>query len=180
MQENTRRLAVSIIDNQAIKCCIDKNLNVVPLNLEHLTNPFNLKFDIVLLHHVLEHIQKDAIIDLLSLIKKDFLVPNGKLLLAVPNAQANTDCYWAYEDWTHTTLFTSGSLYYVLSSAGFNDIEFIDVDCTKGSSLFVTIVRRIFLKIYKVNKNFWNKITGSAYHSPSIDVFSYEIKAKAL
>ena len=44
--------------------------------------------------------------------------------------QLNTDCYWAYEDFTHYTLFIAGSLLYVLREAGFTNIEF---DIVKNS-----------------------------------------------
>lgn len=100
-------------------------------------------------------------------------------MIAVPNAQSNTGCYWAYEDWTHTTLFTSGSIYYVLRSAGFEKIEFLDIDCTLDCSILKSFVRKFFLMIYKLNKKFWNKITCSSYHLPSPEIFSFEIKVKA-
>jgi 2-polyprenyl-3-methyl-5-hydroxy-6-metoxy-1,4-benzoquinol methylase len=167
------------IENEAIKHCLASDLNVKKLNLNHLENPFDFKFDVIIMSHVIEHIAKHEIINTLLLIKKNFLSNNGKLLIAVPNAQSNTDCYWAYEDWTHTTLFTSGSLYYILKAAGFEHVEFIDIDCTLGASPLKKILRIIFLFLYKTNKKFWNKITCSYYHQPSPQIFSYEIKAKA-
>jgi len=167
------------IEKSAIKFCKTNNLHVEELNLENLSNPFEFKFDIIILSHIIEHISKDEIINTLSLIKRDFLVDGGSLLIAVPNAQSNTNAYWAYEDWTHTTLFTSGSLYYVLKAAGFNTIEFLDIDCTLGSRGVKKVIRNILLKIYILNMNFWNKVTCSAYHKPSQQIFSYEIKCKA-
>ncbi len=50
----------------------------------------------------------------------------------MPNAQSHTGCYWAYEDFTHNTLFTAGSLLYVLKMAGFAHIEIIDKDALVG------------------------------------------------
>lgn len=168
------------IEKSAIEYCNANNLQVKELDLENLKNPFKLKFDVIILSHIIEHIPKDEIINTLDFIKKEFLIKNAKLLIAVPNAQSNTDCYWAYEDWTHTTLFTSGSLYYVLKASGFNSIEFLDIDCTlESKSKIKTVIRKILLKIYKMNRNFWNKVTGSAYHQPSPQIFSYEIKVKA-
>jgi SAM-dependent methyltransferase len=167
------------INVQAIESCLNNNLKVKQLNLENLKNPYDFKFDVIILTHIIEHIKKDDIINTLSLIKKKFLTEEGKLLIAVPNAQSNTDSYWAYEDWTHSTLFTSGSIYYVLKAAGFNKIEFLDIDCTLDNSKIKSIFRKLFLKIYVVNKNFWNKITNSAYHQQSPQIFSYEIKVKA-
>ena len=167
------------IDPTAIQSCQNNDLIVRQLNLENLKNPYDFKFEVIILSHIIEHIQKSEIINTLTFIKNEFLSENGKLLIAVPNAQSNTDSYWAYEDWTHTTLFTSGSIYYVLKAAGFDKIEFLDIDCTLGSSKIKSTVRKFFLMLYVANKNFWNKITHSAFHQQSPQIFSYEIKVKA-
>lgn len=167
------------IEKRAINYCISKGLNVKELDLNNLSNPFSIKFDYIIMSHVLEHIPKNEIINTLVIIKNEFLAENGKLLIAVPNAQSNTGCYWAYEDWTHTTLFTSGSIYYVLRAAGFKTVEFLDIDCTLEDHILKKMVRKFFLYLYKLNKNFWNKITCSSYHKPSPMIFSYEIKVKA-
>tara|TARA_B110001450_G_C17569997_1_gene460363 strand:- start:166 stop:882 length:717 start_codon:yes stop_codon:yes gene_type:complete len=176
---NYKNIYGADIDPTAIQSCQDNNLTVKQLNLENLINPYDFKFDVIILSHIVEHIKKSEIINTLTFIKNEFLSENGKLLIAVPNAQSNTDCYWAYEDWTHTTLFTSGSIYYVLKAAGFNKIEFLDVDCTLGNSKIKSIVRKFFLMLYVFNKKFWNKITNSAFHQQSPQIFSYEIKVKA-
>lgn len=167
------------IEENALKHCLDNKLVVKKLNIERLNNPFEFKFDFIILSHVIEHIPKNEIIKTLKIIKDRFLMENGILLIAVPNAQSNTNCYWAYEDWTHTTLFTSGSLYYVLKAAGYNNIEFLDIDCSLGLSFFKKAILRIFLAIYKIRITFWNRVTGSAFHQPSPQIYSYEIKAKA-
>lgn len=166
------------IEHSAIKQCTKNNLNVKELDLENIDNPFYFKFDVIILSHIIEHIPKSEIINTLSFIRKYFLLENGMLLISVPNAQSNTNAYWAYEDWTHTTLFTTGSLYYVLKSAGFNTIEFIDVDCTLGNSVIKKLLRQTFLVFYKLNYNFWNEVTCSSFHKQSPHVFSYEIKVK--
>ncbi|MFA5216262.1 class I SAM-dependent methyltransferase [Sulfuricurvum sp.] len=167
------------IEKSAMNFCINKGLNVKELDISNLKNPFLIKFDIIILSHIIEHIPKNEVINTLIIIKNEFLEKRGKLLISVPNAQSNTDCYWAYEDWTHTTLFTSGSLHYVLKAAGFDKIDFLDTDCTLGGSKIKSILKRFLLKIYKANRNFWNKVTSSAYHQPSPQIFSYEIKVKA-
>jgi hypothetical protein len=103
----------------------------------------------------------------------------GQLIVMVPNAQSNTGCYWAYEDFTHSTLFTAGSLYYVLCAAGFSQVEFIDIDCTAGMKPFKKLMKKCLLGLYIFHFGFWNKVTASAFHSPSPQIFSYEIKAIA-
>lgn len=164
------------IEDDALEYCEKTKLNVRRLNLIDLENPFDFKFDTIILSHVLEHIPKHAVVDTLKAIKEKFMSEKSCLIIAVPNAQSNTDCYWAYEDWTHNTLFTSGSLYYVLKAAGFELIEYVDVDSTEGRSFFQKYFRKIFLGIYKVNKRFWNIVTNSGFYKESEDIYSYEIK----
>ena len=168
------------IEVNAIKVCENNGLDVRQLNLDDLQNPYDFKFDVIILTHIIEHIPKDKIISTLSFIKNNFLKINGKVLIAVPNAQSNTEGYWMYEDWTHSTLFTSGSLYYVLKSAGFDSVDFLDIDCTLEVKVKIKIIiRKLFLKIYILNKTFWNHVTCSSYHKQSPQIFSYEIKCKA-
>ena len=167
------------IEDEALKYCEKANLNVKRLHLQKLDNPFDFKFDVILLSHVLEHIPKDAVIDTLKVIKQKFMSEESCLLIAVPNAQSNTDCYWAYEDWTHQTLFTAGSLYYVLKAAGFEGIDFVDVDSTEGRSVLQKCFRKLFLALYKGNKWFWNLVTNSGYYREFDDIYSYEIKCCA-
>ena len=135
-------------------------------------------YDFVLMSHVVEHFPKDQIIETLSKVR-DLLVPSGAVIVMVPNAQSNTGAYWAYEDFTHETLFTTGSLYYVLRAAGFSTVDFLDPDVTEGMALHRKAVKKIFLALYRFNYRFWNRITSSATHAPSPHVFSYEIKALA-
>lgn len=167
------------IEATAIQHCRNSGLNVADIDPDHLQNPFGFKFDVILLNHIIEHIPKDKIIATLAFIRNDLLAINGKILLSVPNAQSNTGCYWAYEDWTHTTLFTSGSLLYVLRAAGFEKVNFLDTDCSAGKG-FLSLLRKPLLALYRANHYFWNKVTCSYYHEPSPKIFSYEIKAMAL
>ena len=135
------------------------------------------QFDFIIMN-VWEHIPKNEVISLISKLR-GLLNNNGGLIVMVPNAQSNTGCYWAYEDYTHHQLFTTGSLAYVLKAAGFTSVEFIDPDCTAGSMLFKKVIRKFLLFIYRKNITFWNKVTGSHFHEPSKLIFSYEIKALA-
>lgn len=166
------------IDKAAVAECQKNNLNVSITSSCPQGKIFEHSYDVIILSHVVEHIEKRKTISFLQEIKK-LLAPNGKLLVAVPNAQGNTGCYWAYEDWTHTTLYTSGSLYYVLKSAGFNTVEFLDKDCLSEARGIKKFFRKMLLLCYRINKNFWNKVTGSAYHTQSEQIFSYELKARA-
>lgn len=164
------------LDNDACEHCLSRGLNVRVGNiLETDLTEFG-KFDLITMSHVLEHLPKDNMVAVLSA-ARSLLKPGGTLYLAVPNAQSNTGAYWAFEDFTHTFLFTAGSLYYVARMAGFNRVEFLDADCTDGNSILIRWARKILLKIYRAQLNFWNKVTRSSFHNQSEQIFSYEIKA---
>lgn len=165
------------ISDQAIAYCLGKQLNVIKCDV---LNYNKASFDFILMSHILEHIAKEKIISTLKHIKDNLLKENGKLFILVPNAMSNTDCYWAYEDFTHNTLFTPGSLLFVLRESGFSNIQFIDPEglaCTSGMKKYI---KKILLNLYKANKTFWNKVTGSAYHAPSPRIFTWELKCLAL
>jgi 2-polyprenyl-3-methyl-5-hydroxy-6-metoxy-1,4-benzoquinol methylase len=100
------------INEEAIKYCKSNGLKIYS-NIEEI----NIKFDVIVMSHVLEHIDKERIIPTLQILKEKLLNVDGKIFILVPNAQSNTGCYWRYEDWTHNTLFTSGSLSYVVRAA---------------------------------------------------------------
>lgn len=168
------------IDQQAIDFCLSQELNVKKIeNIFQYFPSSDAKYDLIILSHVLEHFPKNQIIPLLSHLKNHLLSTNGKLLIMVPNAQSNTGCYWAYEDFTHETLFTAGSLIYVLKMSGFQHTEIIDPNCIEGINIFKKLLRITLLKYYSLKINFWNKITSSAFHAPSPRIYSYEIKMLA-
>lgn len=169
-------VGLDILDKQ-IALCRQQGFQVFE-SIEDLIAQ-GLKFDRIVMSHVLEHIEKPAIISTLVRIRTELLSPKGKLILIVPNAMSNTGCYWMYEDWTHHVLFTPGSLIYVLKAAGFTQIDFIDPDCTAYSSPINRFIKKGFLTLYRLNHMFWNKITNSAYHRPSPQIFSFELKAAA-
>jgi len=165
------------LSDQAIDYCLKQGFDVQKSSIAEYAEASKHKFDFIVMSHVLEHIKKDEIINTLKLIKENMLKENGKLCLMVPNAQSNTGSYWAYEDFTHTTLFTSGSLLYVLKAAGYKNIRFLDPDGTENSGFISKLFKSIFLPYYRVKKRFWNKITSSSYHAQSPEIFTFELKA---
>ena len=165
------------IEPTAVEACRAEDIPIVDGTRFGLAD-LPQEYDLILASHVLEHIPKEQVVAMPCNLRR-LLKPTGMLLICVPNAQANTGCYWAYEDFTHYTAYTSGSLYYVLSKAGFSKIEFIDVDCTEGMRLVKRTIKRLLLSVYKANYRLWNKVTSSATHSESPNIFSYEVKAIA-
>ena len=166
------------ISGEAVEFCHQNNLNVeMVTDITDHTVQANKKYDLIIMSHVLEHIPKEKVIDILRYIKSNLLKTGGAFLLMVPNAQSNTGAYWMYEDFTHYTLFTAGSAIYVLKAAGFAEINFLDADGVESAGTFYgKLIRRFFLKIYNFRLDFWNKITLSSFHKPSPRIFTYELK----
>jgi len=63
--------------------------------------------------------------------------------------------------------------------AGYDNIEFVDIDCLEGLNPLKRLLKSFFLKIYKLNIHFWNRVTSSSFHITSPEIFSYEIKVIA-
>ena len=167
------------LSDQAIDFCLSQDLEVQKSNIVDFAEQSVEKFDLIVMSHVLEHIKKDEIIITLKRIRNNLLDEKGKLCVMVPNAQSNTGSYWAYEDFTHTTLFTTGSIHYVLKAAGFNNIKFLDPDGTENSNIISKLFKFTFLPLYRMKKNFWNKITSSSFHRQSPEIFTFELKVLA-
>lgn len=176
-QEGYTQLQGVDISADAVDYCLKTGLRVEQINCiqDYVGGPF----DLIVISHVLEHLPKVQIIPVLSHVRTQLLAPDGRLFVRVPNAQSNTGCYWAYEDFTHHTLFTAGSLLYVLETAGFPSLELLDPDGLHGLRGWRRLKRRFLLGFYKRNIRFWNKVTSSYFHAPSPEIFTYEIKCIA-
>lgn len=167
------------ISNEAINACRKKDLNVFQIN--NITDfvVTGRKYDFIIMSHVLEHLNKNEVISTLSHIRSHLLSDTGKLLIMVPNAQSPTGTYWAYEDFTHNTLFTAGSMIYVLKSAGFDEITFIDQDGLSGSKGLKKMLKKVLLKLFKLSEKLKFKATGATYHQPSPRIYTWELKVLA-
>lgn len=168
------------VSSEAVSACMTKGLDVIKIeSIADYCRTACKQYDFIVMSHVIEHIAKDEIIETLRLIRSRLLRDGGHLVVMTPNAQSHTGCYWAYEDFTHTTIFTAGSLFFVLKSAGFQQVEFIDRFGIVGSNFFVGLVRRALIFAYKAKNAFWNRVTNSSFHRPSPQIFTFEIKAIA-
>ena len=162
--------------DQAIETAKNNNLDIVKINnLNEDKKNHKNKYDLIIISHVLEHHKKEDMYELLNNLK--YMLKDKKYILTmVPNAQAITGSYWRYEDFTHEYLFTTGSLYYVLSDSGFEEIEFLDIYATSDLKFPYNLLRFLSLKFYQFFNNILLKLTGNSYHEPSLDIFTYEIK----
>jgi len=175
--ENTKGID---INNESINECKSKGLNVEQItDIRDFARQSNEKFDLITMSHVLEHIDKDKIIDTLAYIKKYLLNEGGEFILMVPNAQSYTGAYWRYEDFTHTIMFTAGSCIYVLKAAGFNVINFIDADGTQHMSGWKRAIIKALISCHKIREDFWNMVLQTSFHKPSPRIYSFELKVSA-
>jgi SAM-dependent methyltransferase len=121
------------------------------------------KYSVVILRDVLEHTPISAQIPLLRAVYK-CLVPGGRAIIQVPNANAILAARWRYIDFTHRNSFTEHSLYFVLRNAGFDRITISnakgierpslrlwrrDTRATFIQSLRRCLVRWCWLQVYK-------------------------------
>ena len=81
-------------------------------------------FDLIFLMDVLEHMDKAEQLRTLGA-ASELLVPGGRLILSVPNANASFGLRWRYGDWTHEAAFTEHSLEFVLLNSSFTDVKFL-------------------------------------------------------
>jgi SAM-dependent methyltransferase len=168
------------INNESINECRSKGLTVEQItDIRDFAKRANQKYDFIVMSHVLEHVDKDIIIDTLMHIKKYLLNEGGVFLLMVPNAQSYTGTYWRYEDFTHTIMFTGGSCLYVLKAAGFNTVEFLDPDGTKYIAFWKRPILKLLLTWHKLKEDFWNTVLQTSFHKPSPRIYGFELKAIA-
>lgn len=93
---------------------------------EFLADVPDASFDLILFHHVLEHIPREHTIPLLREFHR-VLKPGGYLDLKVPNASYLLAGTYLFCDFTHVTHFNERSMPQVLEAAGFSTegIEFV-------------------------------------------------------
>ncbi len=168
------------INDESVARCTELGLQVTQIAaIKDFAQANRGKFKLITMSHVLEHVNKDDIIDTVGHIRS-MLAPGGAYIVMVPNGQTNTGAYWMYEDFTHTTLFTAGSLLYVLKGGGFTNITLLDKFDSAHLSGFAKWKRHFLTRLYEINLNFWNRATGASFHVPSPRVYTFEIKARAV
>jgi SAM-dependent methyltransferase len=80
------------------------------------------RYSVITLFDVLEHVPTSKQIYFLEMLRHS-LIPDGRLILQVPNASSPIAAHMRYIDSTHTSSFTVDSLRFVLRSAGFHVAE---------------------------------------------------------
>lgn len=121
LQGYTNLLGVDI-DSSQINTAKANNCNVIMQDaFEFLKNNKNT-YDTIYCLDLLEHLDKSIQVDFLKEIY-NHLDENGFAVLRVPNAIAPLANYFRYNDFTHTTAYTSISLDFLCKNAGFEHIH---------------------------------------------------------
>lgn len=112
----------------------------------------DMLFDVILLHHVIEHVQRDQTIALLRLLY-DRLAPGGYLSIRTPNANALGAGYHCLGDFTHVVAFNERSLLQVLEHAGFLPCDIVIVP--KKPRRFISIRHPLRMLARTLNRVRW-------------------------
>lgn len=100
--------------------------------------------DVVLLMDVIEHMERQALFDLLDQVIR-VLRPSGRCLLHIPNAEGIFGMRIRFGDITHELAFTPNSMSQILSLIGFEDIQ-----CFEDKPLLYSVkgsLRRIIWEV---------------------------------
>ena len=115
---NTEGIDISIEQVEAAKKIGIKNINQGDLR-DFIKNKKD-SYDVIFMRDVLEHFNKEEILDILELVYKS-LKNNGTIVIQVPNAE-NPFGSKIYGDFTHEISFTKDSIQQIFSISGFKDI----------------------------------------------------------
>lgn len=116
-------------------------------------------FDMIIALDLIEHFEKEEILELLQLIYQA-LKPKGCLLLSVPNAGTLFAGSIRYGDFTHEIAFTRTSLSQVLRLSGFKTIQFLKTEPIVHN--FRSLVKFLIWKFIKqLIKIYFLVVTGS-------------------
>lgn len=96
----------------------DKATIVLAELSDFLANTPDDSFDVILFHHVIEHIQRPEVVPLLSELRR-VLRKNGRLSIRTPNANCLGAGPHLFGDHTHVTWFNDRSLLQALEAAEF-------------------------------------------------------------
>lgn len=118
-------LGIDISKEQIDHCKkhVTKNVQLIN-NLSAFLNENKNSFDFILMNDIIEHIEKEKIIDTLSLILAS-LKKNGVVIIRTVNLKNRWGMAVRYMDFTHTVGFTEESIRQVMLTAGFKNVSLV-------------------------------------------------------
>ena len=135
-------------DQGQVASCQSKGLNVA---LTSDTVAFLKErpstFDAILCLDVIEHISVQNQLEFVRALA-DALVPGGRLICTMPNANSVLGSRTRYIDWTHHTSFTEHSLDFLLFNGGFKEIQILPME-------FIQRPRSFWLPFLSGARHWW-------------------------
>lgn len=119
---------------------------------------------------ILEHFNKNELVDLLPRIKQK-LLPGGKLILRTPNMDAPFASVFAYGDFTHESLFNSSSARQLFSSMGFSKVKVFPSGAAVegvGKKILQIVFQPLFHLAFKLNLAISNRSSNGVLFSPNL------------
>lgn len=138
------------LGSEQIEFLKTKGLNVKNADIfEFLTNSEE-KYDLITLFDVLEHFNKNELVKLIPLLKRN-LTSSGKIIIRVPNGEAIFKGSIMYGDFTHETYFTKRSLIQLFKTFDFKTVDVFPAFYL-GESFKARIAKFIFMSYVKFYK----------------------------
>lgn len=137
------------VDISEEQVALAHELGITEVQLRDLTlfleEEEELSYDIIFLMDILEHLEKQDVLDLLDRVNA-LLKNGGKVILHVPNGSGLFGMRVRYGDFTHYAAFTAKSMQQILKATGFKDVKsYEDRPIIHGiKSLFRLFIWHIF------------------------------------
>ena len=142
------------LSQECVEYCLKNKLgnkrNILFINAQKYLQKTKKKFDLIVMNDVIEHIKKEQITPVLSLIRKRTNKKGKVIIKTLNSANPITGNSSRYMDFTHTVGFTQESLAQTLRMAGFKKVKI----CPQNIWVFNPLVNLIG----KTLQGFFNSI----------------------
>jgi len=138
------------ISNEQINLCrkyVSKNVSCEDVN--NYLNQNSIKYEVIILFDLIEHIQKAKIFELVKAMY-DSLEENGHIILRTPNMGCLFALKSRYIDYTHEIGFTKESITQIFQEGGFKNIEVINSYIDKKRLFAVRIFNIAIKKLFNI------------------------------
>jgi 2-polyprenyl-3-methyl-5-hydroxy-6-metoxy-1,4-benzoquinol methylase len=122
-------------------CKSNYDIEVKQTNIDDFINSTMDKYDFVCLNDVIEHFDKDYVINVLCLIREKLLIRNGYIMITVPNLGNPFSQNDMWHDYTHINGFNSNSLHQILNITGYAKTKIISN--SGHGNLFKTFMQKL-------------------------------------
>lgn len=112
-------------------------------------------YDLITAHHVIEHLKKEEVLDLLDAIKTS-LRPEGRIIISTGNVASLFGASHICSDFTHEFGYTPRSLRQLLQATGFEELTLLGIGPTAYD--FKSSVRKLMWKMVKTFLTYYHVV----------------------